>query len=119
MIMDTEDTVTINQQTMDDALLSQAAQVEKLLCAALDVPWVENGPSAESLVKGLAENTKRLNFLIQYGARISWSMDSEVCNVWLPADRGEDARPAEGYPQKSYYDARQAIDAARVHLKAK
>ncbi len=113
------DTVIVNQQSMDDALASQAIQVEKLLCAALRRVWSADGISVESLVKELEENNKRLNFLIEYGAHVSWSMDSEVCNVWLPADRGEDARPAEGYPQKCYGDPRKAIDAARVTLKVK
>ncbi len=117
--MDTVDTVTINQQSMDDALVSQAIQVEKLLCTQLGREWTAGGISVETLAKELGDNYRRLNFLIQYGAHLSWSMDSEVCNIWLPADRGEDARPAEGYPQKSYHDPREAIDAARLHLKAK
>lgn len=55
----------------------------------------------------------RLDWMIQHGAYISWSQDSEVCNVWLPSERdGTEARPAEGYPQKCYDDPRKAIDAA-------
>ena len=61
---------------------------------------------------------QRLNFMIAYGAYISHSRDGEVCNVWLPDDLdGNEARPAEGYPQKCYYDPREAIDAAMAKLR--
>jgi hypothetical protein len=66
---------------------------------------------------GAAEDTARLDFLIQYGAHIAHTMDGEMCNVWLTAERdGTEARPAEGWPQKRYDDGRKAIDAARKAL---
>jgi hypothetical protein len=38
-----------------------------------------------------------------------------VCNVWFAHDLDDDSNgavPAEGYPQKCYHDAREAIRAA-------
>ncbi|MER9768906.1 hypothetical protein NKJ09_22910 [Mesorhizobium sp. M0189] len=61
---------------------------------------------------GLAKDKARLDYLIAFGARISWSRDSEVCNVWIMGEC--DQEPAEGYPQKIYHDPREAIDAARA-----
>lgn len=60
-------------------------------------------------------DTTLLNWMISHGARISWSRDNEVCNVWVlnyDYDSGDAEVPAEGYPQKSYYDPREAIKAA-------
>lgn len=58
-------------------------------------------------------DVKRLEWMATRGARVTHSMDGEVCNVWMPADRdGNDEYPAEGYPQKNYYDWREAIDKA-------
>lgn len=62
----------------------------------------------------------RLDFMIAYSARMSWSRDNEVCNVWVPVpdSEGDDREePAEGWPQKNYYDPREAIDKAMKHLK--
>jgi hypothetical protein len=58
-------------------------------------------------------DTERLDWMISRGAFVTWSKDYEVCNVWLPGERdGTEERPAEGYPQKNYYEPREAIDAA-------
>lgn len=75
--------------------------------------------SKEEAFRGLEiTDTDRLNYLIATEAYFSWSRDSEVCNVWLSSDwDGEPARPAEGYPQKTYYDPREAIDAAMAATK--
>lgn len=57
-------------------------------------------------------DTDLLNWLIAHSAYLSHSRDMEVCNVWFahdPDDDGGGAVPAEGYPQKCYYDAREAI----------
>lgn len=70
----------------------------------------------DALTKALEDERTRLNFMISYGAYIAHSRDGEVCNVWLPADEGDEERPAEGYPQKCYHDAREAIDGARRAL---
>lgn len=62
-----------------------------------------------------ARDTDRLNWMIAHGAYLSHSRDGEVCNVWFryePNDDSGDSVPVEGYPQKCYYDAREAIDAA-------
>lgn len=65
--------------------------------------------------KSYHEEKARLDFLISYGAYLSHSRDGEVCNVWYRwDDKGQDGGPAEGYPQKCYHDAREAIDAARA-----
>lgn len=69
---------------------------------------------AEAARKAATDDTERLNYLIGTGAHISWSQDSEVCSVWLPAERdGTEPRPVGGFPQKCHYDPREAIDAAR------
>lgn len=60
-------------------------------------------------------DTQRLNWLIARSAFVSHSRDGEVCNVWFsqdPEDDSNGAVPVEGYPQKCYHDAREAIDAA-------
>jgi len=60
-------------------------------------------------------NTDRLNWMIAHGAFISHSRDGEVCNVWFSYDPDDDcngAVPVEGYPQKCYNNAYEAIDAA-------
>ena len=66
---------------------------------------------------GDIHDTDRLNWLIGHSAYLSHSQDGEVCNVWFahdPNDDGGGAVPVEGYPQKCYYDAREAIDAAML-----
>lgn len=68
--------------------------------------WVEPGDVTD---------TDRLNWMIAHSAFLSHSRDGEVCNVWFSQDPDDDSNgavPAEGYPQKCYYDAREAIDAA-------
>jgi hypothetical protein len=68
--------------------------------------WVEPGDITD---------TDRLNWMIAHSAYLSHSRDGEVCNVWLSQDPDDDSNgavPAQGYPQKCYYDAREAIDAA-------
>lgn len=63
---------------------------------------------------------ERLDWLIATGAHVAWSKDSEVCTIWLPNEYdGTEARPAEGYPLKGYYDPREAIEAARRALSEK
>lgn len=67
-------------------------------------------------------DTDRLNWLIAHSAYLSHSRDGEVCNVWFsqdPFDDSNGAVPAEGYPQKCYYDAREAIDAVMCQPKNK
>ncbi|OEZ46736.1 hypothetical protein JAB1_46740 [Janthinobacterium sp. MP5059B] len=64
-------------------------------------------------LKGDAKDAEYLRWMVESGARISWSMDGEYCNVWLPAERdGKESRPAEGYPQKCYDSWHRAIEAA-------
>lgn len=61
-------------------------------------------------------DTERLDWMIAYSAFLSHSRDGEVCNVWFSQDPDDDSNgavPAQGYPQKCYGDAREAIDAAR------
>lgn len=60
-------------------------------------------------------DTEMLNWLIANSAYVSHSRDGEVCNVWFdddPEDESNGPVPVEGYPQKCYYDAREAIAAA-------
>lgn len=60
-------------------------------------------------------DTDMLNWLIAHSAYLSHSRDGEVCNVWFAHDPNDDSNgavPAEGYPQKCYHDAREAIRAA-------
>lgn len=60
-------------------------------------------------------DTDRLNWLIANSAYVSHSRDGEMCNVWFNYDPNDDSNgavPVEGYPQKCYGDAREAIDAA-------
>lgn len=70
----------------------------------------------EAGVEEMERDAERLEWLGGTGAHLSWSRDGEMCNVWLPAEGEEDARPAEGYPQKCYGTVREAIDGA---MKAK
>lgn len=64
-------------------------------------------------MRSAPDDSELLNWMISRGARLSWSKDSEVCNVWLPAEfDGTEERPAEGWPQKCHYDPREAIRAA-------
>ena len=68
----------------------------------------------------IASDTERLDFMIAYSARIAHARDGDCCNVWIESDEcGEHDRPAEGYPQKSYDTAREAIDAAMKFLRWK
>lgn len=65
--------------------------------------------------KSVYTDTERLDWLIAHGAYLSHSRDGDTCNVWLrydPFDESNDESvPVEGYPQKCYCDAREAIDA--------
>lgn len=66
-------------------------------------------------MKRKPSESQRLNWMISRSAYVSHSRDGEVCNVWYahdPDDDGGGAVPVEGYPQKCYHDAREAIDAA-------
>jgi len=59
-------------------------------------------------------DTERLNWIVAHSAFVSHSNDCEVCNVWLSHDNDGDPgepTPFEGYPQKCYASAREAIDA--------
>lgn len=63
----------------------------------------------------LRRDQKRLDWLIAHSAFLSHSRDGEVCNVWFSQDPDDDSNgavPAQGYPQKCYGDAREAVDAA-------
>ena len=65
-------------------------------------------------------DTDRLNWLINNNACVFYSRDREVCNVWVSSDPNDDSigpYPVEGYPQKCYNDAREAIDAAINYTK--
>lgn len=60
----------------------------------------------------LPSDTVLLDWLIAHSAYVSHSRDGEVCNVWFtqdPEDASNGAVPVEGYPQKCYHDAREAI----------
>lgn len=64
----------------------------------------------------LREDRARKDWLVQHSAYVSHSRDGEVCSVWFshdPDDETNGSVPAEGYPQKCYYTANDAIDAAR------
>ena len=57
---------------------------------------------------------ERNSWMVKHNAYISWSQDSEVCNVWIAGDCRDDKGdyPAQGYPQKSYNTVEEAIDNA-------
>ena len=86
---------------------------ERVILSALEKATAEANKQAEAL----ATDKERLEFLNSHGAYISHSRDGEVCNVWRFDEDGEQ-EPVEGYPQKCYYDFREAIDKARATLAA-
>jgi len=76
-------------------------------------------PRGSAILLDEPTDTDLLNWMIAHGAYLSHSRDGDVCNVWLsqdPEDDSNGAVPAEGYPQKCYIDAREAIRAA-MHRK--
>lgn len=75
----------------------------------IDASKVASAPSSAPT------DSERLDWLISRGAYVSHSRDGDVCNVWFSHDPDDDSGgpvPVEGYPQKCYIDAREAIDAA-------
>ena len=65
-------------------------------------------------VAALREDRDRLDWMVGHSAYVSHSRDGEVCNVFVPSNEDDEGHvPAEGHPQKCYYDARTAIDQAR------
>lgn len=95
------------------------------ISAMLPGPYYMDPPDGGSVtvleqVERMAADATRMRWMAERGAFISYSMDGEVCSVWLPAKRGgdEDDRPAEGWPQKCYNSWQLAIDAAMAKEKA-
>lgn len=105
----------------NDAMQAAGAQAIRIDTTAINKIWTGNAvframiaaaPAAPA-TQGAAKDTERLRWLVETGARISWSMDGEYCAVWLPDERdGTESRPAEGYPLKCYDSWHRAIDAA-------
>ena len=88
------------------ASMSYGRDPRDVLCAFINL-------AAAPAAQGDVKDAERLRWMAESGARVSWSMDGEYCNVWLPAERdGTESLPAEGYPQKCYDSWHRAIDAA-------
>lgn len=70
-------------------------------------------PAPSTSTEEALRDTDRLNWLIETGAHLSWTKDSEMCRVWFPEQwDGSEARAATS---DHYVDPRQAIDDARQH----
>jgi hypothetical protein len=93
----------LDEETQEEEAQECAREAIKVLRALAT-------PAPSTSTEEALRDTDRLNWLIETGAHLSWTKDSEMCRVWFPEQwDGSEARAAT---EDQYADPRQAIDAA-------